>query len=367
MSDSPNPGAFRLEAPWLFTPRSEPTILTEHQWPEGSTPFLSICCVTFNHAEFIHDSLRGFLTQKTTFPVEILIHDDASTDNTADIIKTYERQHPSLINPIYQRENQYSRGARPTVQYNLPRTKGKYIALCEGDDYWIDPLKLQKQVNYLEENPRFAICFHPVKILKNGQFFDDFITGSPPRISTILDLANSNYIHTPSCVFRNRIADISWTHIADCPLGDYYIHMMNARYGDIMQLEDTMAVYRLHDTSTFASRDRAEKNARTLKAIAAIIADLGDQEDGARANLIRQHIRRTLESYDDLVKRSGADTIILLGNEYASLLLEYAADLQRQVRHLQHDQREQTSISSKVRNLAKSITQGMKKKARPLW
>lgn len=108
-------------------------------------PLVSICCITYNHAPYIRQCLEGFLIQKTTFPFEILIHDDASTDGTADIIREYEARYPHLIKPIYQVENQYSKGTKISSTYNYPRAKGKYIALCEGDDYWTDPLKLQNK------------------------------------------------------------------------------------------------------------------------------------------------------------------------------------------------------------------------------
>jgi len=108
--------------------------------------------------------------QKTTFPVEILLHDDASTDNTANIIREYEAKYPNIIKPIYQSENQYSQGIGISMTYQFPRAKGKYIALCEGDDYWTDPLKLQKQVDFLEANPEYSLCvggFESINVYTN--------------------------------------------------------------------------------------------------------------------------------------------------------------------------------------------------------
>ena len=103
-------------------------------------PLVSICCLTYNHAPYIRDAIEGFLMQKTNFPVEILIHDDASTDGTADIIREYETRYPDIIKPIYQTENQYSKGVKISREYQFSRARGKYIALCEGDDYWTDKL-----------------------------------------------------------------------------------------------------------------------------------------------------------------------------------------------------------------------------------
>ena len=94
--------------------------------------------------------LDGFMMQQTNFAFEVLIHDDASTDGTTEIIKEYEAKYPEIIKPIYEEENQWVKGRRGSAVFNFPRAKGKYIAMCEGDDYWTDPLKLQKQVDFLE-------------------------------------------------------------------------------------------------------------------------------------------------------------------------------------------------------------------------
>jgi glycosyltransferase involved in cell wall biosynthesis len=118
---------------------------------------VSICCITYNHEDYIRQCLDGFLIQETSFQFEILIHDDASTDKTSEIIREYELKYPEIIKPIYQTVNQYSKGVRPINKFNFERARGKYIALCEGDDYWTDPLKLQKQVEFLEENEEYGL------------------------------------------------------------------------------------------------------------------------------------------------------------------------------------------------------------------
>lgn len=126
-------------------------------WPGKSAwPLVSVCCVAYNHERYIRDAMEGFLMQETSFAFEILVHDDASTDRTADIIRAYQADYPDVVKPVFQTENQYTKGKRPGL-INFQRAKGKYVALCEGDDFWIDPFKLQKQVDFLEANPGYGV------------------------------------------------------------------------------------------------------------------------------------------------------------------------------------------------------------------
>jgi glycosyltransferase involved in cell wall biosynthesis len=249
-------------------------------------PLLTICCIAYNHSPFIRDSILGFLHQQTNFPVEIIIHDDASSDGTADLIKQFHEEYPKLIKAILQEQNQYSSRGFGFFSQVLQQAQGKYIALCEGDDYWTDPNKLQKQVDFLEANPDFSICFHKVKILQDGFLKEDFITNPPLPFSTIEDLAWGNYIHTCSCVFRNRGAEILGPNFYSSPLGDYYLHMMNAQHGKIHCIDAAMAVYRIHDSSLWSNLGRFDNLDKTLVARKCILADLNSSLLQARINLI---------------------------------------------------------------------------------
>lgn len=124
---------------------------------------VSILCTAYNHEKYIRQCLDGFVMQKTNFKFEVIIHDDASTDNTANIIREYEEKYPEIIKPIYQKENQYSKKAGITKNFTLPKARGKYIAICEGDDFWTDKYKLQKQVDTLENNPNCKCCVCTVR------------------------------------------------------------------------------------------------------------------------------------------------------------------------------------------------------------
>ncbi len=139
-----------------------------------SAPVISIICNTFNHEKYIRDALEGFLSQKVSVPFEILVHDDASTDATADMVRTFEAANPGIVKPIYQTENQYSKKVAITPQIQLPRALGKYVAFCEGDDYWTDPEKLQVQYDFMEAHPEYSGCCHAYSMVdKDGTLLEE--------------------------------------------------------------------------------------------------------------------------------------------------------------------------------------------------
>lgn len=124
---------------------------------------VSILCTCYNHEQYINQCLDSLIMQETNFKYEIIINDDSSTDNSANIIKHYQEQYPEIIKPIYQKTNQYSQGKNIYKSYLLPNAQGKYIAMCEGDDYWTHPYKLQKQYDTMKAHPEFGFCTHLVE------------------------------------------------------------------------------------------------------------------------------------------------------------------------------------------------------------
>jgi len=209
---------------------------------KNSNPVVSICCITYNQEKYIRDTIEGFLLQKTSFPIEIIIHDDCSTDNTANIIKEYVNKYPEIIKPIYQKENQYSLGVKifPIV---FSCSKGKYIAICEGDDYWIDPNKLQRQTEYLEANSDYVLVsensiFHNM-INETKKNFSE----SPERDIDILDLLRERQFATASVLFRNLGEDLYYGGDAS---GDTILWCHLSKFGRIRYMENVSSVYRRH-------------------------------------------------------------------------------------------------------------------------
>lgn len=214
---------------------------------------LSICCLAYNHEPFIRQCLDGFVMQKTNFNFEILINDDASTDGTADIIREYEIKYPDIIKPIYQKENQYSKGV-PVFINLLSLAQYKYIAVCEGDDYWTDPNKLQKQVDFMEANYDYSVCAHETLVVNEKTnsapiFFRDFpsnaFKGRYKNIYTIEDTFESILYHTSSVLMRNiGFQDLSF--FSNIVSVDNVLTSYCASFGKIYVLDDVMSVYRIN-------------------------------------------------------------------------------------------------------------------------
>ena len=139
---------------------------------------LTVRTIAYNQEHYIRDCLEGIVKQQTSFKFEAIVHDDCSTDHTADIIREYAKKYPDIIKPIYEEENQYSMGVNSQMNTKMNAfTHGKYIALCEGDDYWTDPTKLQRQVDFLEAHPDYSMCFHNAKLDNPKHVRTNFLVG----------------------------------------------------------------------------------------------------------------------------------------------------------------------------------------------
>ncbi len=208
-------------------------------------PVVSICCLTFNHEKFIRDAIEGFLMQETTFPVEILITDDASTDDNAAIIREYEQAHPQLFKVVCNEVNQYSQGGHPGKS-TRDRARGEFIAMCEGDDYWTCKDKLQKQVRILEGDPGVSLVFHDAHVMDADGRLVRMHPDMQQTIFHIGDIMRPWFIPTASMVFRRMaIADLpKWSK--DCQSGDIILQLFCALHGCFHFIKEPMSVYRKH-------------------------------------------------------------------------------------------------------------------------
>ncbi len=211
----------------------------------NSRPHISIAIRTYNHQKFIGQAIESVLMQNTSYSYEIAVADDCSPDNTRNVILEYQKKYPEKIKLILQEKNVGHNKNQITLLTNL---SGKYVALLDGDDYWTDPLKLQKQVDFLENNGDFASCFHNVSVLKEGQFQNDNMI-EVKDVTTIYDLARNNYIRISSFTFRNNLVKDFPEEIETVSGDDYFHFMLVSKYGKIRKMREIMAVYRRHDDS----------------------------------------------------------------------------------------------------------------------
>jgi glycosyltransferase involved in cell wall biosynthesis len=232
-------------------------------WVSIENPIASISCITFNHENYIAEAIDGFLMQETDFPFEILIHDDASTDRTADIIREYEAKYPKLIKPIYQKENQYSQGINPGIICTFPRARGQFIAFCEGDDFWNTPYKLQKQVDLLQKYPEAVMSVAKSNVCKqegDSLILVNTYEGNEKVIQGFEEITRS-YFHTSTYVIRRQLLNevISKYFSGHCLFGDTALRSILVSYGPFVFLPEVVSVYRQTGNGIWTSLSREKQ------------------------------------------------------------------------------------------------------------
>ena len=298
---------------------------------------VSVICLAYNHEEYIEDALKGFAMQETQFPFEVIVHDDASTDGTANIIKKYEKKYPDLIKAIYQSNNQFSQKVSILRTFVYPIIRGNYIAFCEGDDYWTDPHKLQKQIEILNKHPEINACAHKTMILYDNKP-EGYI--APRNIDCIIPVEDviyggGGFFSTNSMVYRTT-SIINVSPMQKIIQLDYVNQIQGALYNGIIYLDDCMSAYRKLIKNSWTSRMSAdiEKQKRHMERIEEMLYVLDDYTDKKYTNIINKKIRR---NRFDLLETVG----------------DYKSMLQKQYRDLLRDR----SIKSIIRIYLKALIQ----------
>src|SRR5574344_1074416 len=289
---------------------------------EENTILVSISCTTYNHSSFIERTLNGFLMQKTTFKYEILIHDDASTDGTDEIIKKFEKQYPDIIKPIYQKENQYHKNINITRTFQYPRAKGKYIAICEGDDYWIDSLKLQKQIDFLEYHDDYCLCANNAFIMLNDKtdacIFNHFPKSKEIKIA---DIVENWIIPTASIVIKKVILDKlpEWT--SKMFNGDMTVTIFAATCGRIYMMSDIMCVYNYSTSNDSFSSIMKNKQIQALDNQIIMYKNFDEFTSFKYTNVFSKKIKdlKYKKRYMKILKTSRILSIILYPQHYINI------------------------------------------------
>lgn len=271
----------------------------------NTKPKVSVVCISYNQEKYIEQTLDGFLMQKTNFPVEIIIADDASTDKTASIIRKYEKQNPGCFQANLRIQNI---GAIDNLLDTLKAASGDYIALCEGDDFWTNPTKLQKQVDFLDTHPDFSLVFHPVRVFFENQeeeekIFPDFTEGEQFTIKKLLE---DNFIQTNSVMYRR----INYDNLSsDVMPFDWYLHLIHAKNGKIGFLNEVMSTYRRHDGGLWWEMYKNPQAAwkKHGKSYLSLCRELMNYYgDNLEYNeIIRKHIARVYEAFNRGATKEG--------------------------------------------------------------
>lgn len=264
--------------------------ISEQRRDTTVTPAVSILVPVFNHEHYLRPCIDSILMQETTFPVEIIIREDASIDKSAQILKEYEDRHPGLFRIRYETENQWSKGVRagPVL---LSMSWGSYIAICEGDDYWTDKHKLQKQYNYMQYHPRVVLTFHDVMSVDNqGEMLalsKIEVLGAEMQPQHLEDFGSiaPSLIPSASVMFRNYPVKIGSMGMK-ITNGDTYIYAMLARYGVMHNMGETMGVHRSHDGGVWSSKNEQSKLHAQLKTLEAIAYEI----DALNAPVAGRHL-----------------------------------------------------------------------------
>lgn len=229
---------------------------------------VSICCLVYNHEKYLRQCLDGFMMQHTNFKFEVLIHDDASTDGSVDIIREYEKKYPDIVKPIYQNENQHSKGVRIGWTYQYPRVKGKYIAMCEGDDFWTDENKLQMQYEALETHKDCHFCACTVRhVSENGEALQNKDPSERYNLSENCVLQSEKWIEMlfgGGIIFQTSSYFFNAEHIKKiisnrpkffdlCPVGDVPLMQYFAQIGNMYYINEEMSCYRKSSIGSWTS------------------------------------------------------------------------------------------------------------------
>lgn len=229
---------------------------------------VSICCLSFNHGKYIKQALDGFLSQNFDHEFEIIVHDDCSTDDSLLILNEYESKYPETVRVIRQEINQYSQGKRVLYEYLFPAARGKYIAFCECDDYWISPQKLDIQVAYMEKNPDCSLTFTATNILDDKGIIREFRPSKGDRdfsLAEIIGYPDGGLIPTATMVFKRELIYGLPSYCWKAPIGDWPLSVYLASKGKVHYFDYVSSVYRFNHPGSWTRTHGEDKYIQTYR------------------------------------------------------------------------------------------------------
>lgn len=223
---------------------------------------VSVFCATYNHEKYIRQCLDSILSQKTDFRFEVLVHDDASTDHTTEIIREYQKKYPDIIIPVFQKVNQYSQNIHVSRTFLLPKARGEYIAICEGDDYWIDDSKLQLQVDLMDKHPEIDMCTHGAVKVKEGKKIGYISPNNGKKIFTPKEVIHGGggMFATNSILYRKSMRKKMPLFVQFFEF-DYSLQIWGSLRGGLLYIPEIMSAYRMMSDNSWSLRMKKNPNA----------------------------------------------------------------------------------------------------------
>lgn len=288
---------------------------------------VSVLITAYNHAEFITNTLEGVISQRVDFPFEIIVGEDDSTDGTREIVRNYGEKYPDLIQPLFNsREDVIYINGKPSGRYNflnnLNYAKGEYIALLDGDDYWTNPNKLQKQVDYMDSHPDYSMCFHNVFSINEEGVKEEWAIPEKRSVYSKLDLLSGNFIPTCSVLFRrgsNKSIFPEW--IKYIPMADWPLFIQLSDSGPIGYIDENMAVYRRHSNAIWSTKSVLGRLSNSIYAAELIRSELKGKERDKLDKTISNWKKDFQDVFHQNLIRSGQNTIVFIRKLVWDLIL----------------------------------------------
>ncbi len=316
--------------------------------------------ITYNQRAYISKCIDGMLMQKTNFLFEIIVGDDNSSDGTREILIEYQNKYPEIIRLNFRDKRGDGIPGKDNFMSTYSLCVGKYIALCEGDDYWTDQLKLQKQVDFLEANPDYVLSCHKVAILDGELFKEDNINTLHDNYEQMETLAkHGNYIHTPSVVFRNIIQPLP-EEFNDSPLGDFFLYMLLAQHGKLNRQDDVMAVYRF-SSGVWSGQSSYSRNFKTTLTHTLLYKYFNSIGNAEIATILLSRIQSFIRNFISQISPEDLNRIVQLSaNKNNVLELRFAQSIISKI--LIETEPERTIERIGIKQLIKHLTLKIRKK-----